>query len=659
MVAPHSNDETPPVSGERYEASLSIDGRYRLLIESIRDYAIYMLSPTGRISSWNPGAERFKGYTADEIIGRHFSVFYTPEDRDSGLPSRALQIATDTGKFEAEGWRVRKDGTRFWAYVVIDPIRLPSGEIAGFAKITRDLTERRAVEETLRASQEQFRLLVEGVTDYAIYMLSPTGEVASWNSGAERIKGYTPAEIIGSHFSRFYTDEDKKTGEPARALETAARVGRYEKEGRRVRKDGTHFWASVVIDAVRSGDGTLIGYAKVTRDVTAQREARQALLQAQKIDAIGQLTGGVAHDFNNLLTAILGSLEMLRKRLPDDPKAHSLIQNATLGAQRGAALTQRMLAFARRQELKMDAIDVPDLVRGMSELLQRSVGGTVEIETKFPLTLSRVLTDANQLELALLNLIVNARDAMPDGGRITISTRERRVSEGEVSGLRPGRYVCLSVQDTGFGMDESTLQKALEPFFTTKGIGKGTGLGLPMVLGVAEQSGGTLLLKSVKDNGTTVEMWLPVATLETTPKIPAPEPSAATLPQMTVLVVDDDSLVLNNTVAMLEDLGHTVLPATSAEEALAIFERNGGIDLIIADHAMPYMTGAQLASILRTRAPNLPVIVATGYAELPAALSKGLIKLAKPFSAAQLVRAMSSTINRTTASAKVVPFGKV
>jgi PAS domain S-box-containing protein len=209
MQTPNST-ETDQLSGERYEASLTQDGRYRLLIESIRDYAIYMLSPTGLVTSWNPGAERFKGYKADEIIGRHFSTFYTAEDRDAGVPARALQTATDTGKFEAEGWRVRKDGTRFWAYVVIDAIRLPSGKLAGFAKITRDLTERRVAEEALKANQEQFRLLVQGVTDYAIYMLSPSGEVASWNAGAHRIKGYTPAEIIGSHFSRFYTEEARR-----------------------------------------------------------------------------------------------------------------------------------------------------------------------------------------------------------------------------------------------------------------------------------------------------------------------------------------------------------------------------------------------------------------------------------------------------------------
>ena len=370
-----------------------------------------MLDPTGIVTSWNPGAQRFKGYAPAEIIGQHFSRFYSEEDRKAGLPARALETAAREGKFESEGWRVRKDGTRFWAYVVIDPIRGPSGEIVGFAKITRDLTERKEAEQALRQSEEQFRLLVQGVTDYAIYMLDKEGRVTNWNVGAQRIKGYLPHEIIGRHFSQFYTDEDRKAGEPQKALETAAREGRFEKEGWRVRKDGSRFWAHVVIDAIRDDFGEILGYAKITRDITERKEAqqklektREALLQSQKMDAIGQLTGGIAHDFNNLLMAVLGSLELMRKRLPDDPKLKALLENAVQGAQRGATLTQRMLAFARRQELKQETIDIPELVRGMTDLLQRSLGPSVGIETRFPLVLKPIQADANQLEMALLNL---------------------------------------------------------------------------------------------------------------------------------------------------------------------------------------------------------------------------------------------------------------
>jgi PAS domain S-box-containing protein len=631
-------------SRARYEESLTEDGRYRLLVEGISDYAIYLLSPTGTITSWNRGAEIFKGYTADEIVGRHFSEFYTREDRENGLPARGLEIAAREGKFESEGWRVRKDGGRFWAYVVIDPIRAADGELIGFAKITRDLTERRAAEESLRRSQEQFRLLVHGVTDYAIYMLSPAGEISSWNSGAERIKGYTADEILGSHFSRFYTAADRDAGEPARALAIAAKEGRFEKEGQRVRKDGTVFWANVVIDALRAPNGSLLGFAKITRDVTTQREsrraleeAREALFQAQKMDAVGQLTGGVAHDFNNLLMVIKGSLELLRKRVLEDPRALHLLENAQLGANRGMALTQRMLAFARRQELKVSVVDIPALVAGMAELLTRSLDTKVELELRFPLKLACVLADSNQLELAILNLVVNARDAMPTGGGIIISAKEASLKDAPAE----GRYVCLSVTDSGEGMDAQTLARATEPFFTTKGVGKGTGLGLPMVHGVAQQSGGRFILKSEKGRGTTAEIWLPCAPAA------AADPPIRSVPMVqpivktrVVMVVDDDMLVLHSAAAMLEDLGHRVLQATSGKDALALLAQHPEVEVLITDHAMPNMTGAELAEKVQGISPSLPVVLATGYAELPAGLAVTLTRLAKPFTQRELENAI-------------------
>ena len=429
------------------------DGRYRLLVESITDYAIYMLDPNGIVSSWNPGAQRFKGYRANEIIGQHFSRFYTEQDRKTGLPARALATARREGKFESEGWRVRKDGSQFWAAVVIDPIRSPSGDIVGYAKITRDLTERKQAEQMLKLSEQQFRLLVQGVTDYAIYMLDPEGNVSNWNIGAQRIKGYTPEEIIGRHFSQFYTEEDRANGEPSRALEIAEREGKFEREAWRVRKDGSRFWAHVVIDALRDETGTLLGFAKITQDITERREAqlkldsaREALVQSQKMEAIGHLTGGIAHDFNNLLMAVLSSLELIRKRLPADPKLSALLDNAVRGAERGAVLTKRMLAFARRQELNTEIIQIPDLVRGMSDLLQRSLGQSISIETRFPLRLSPIIADANQLEMALLNLAVNARDAMPEGGQIIIAAREEKLSAGNDEQPETGT-ICAPERD--------------------------------------------------------------------------------------------------------------------------------------------------------------------------------------------------------------------
>ena len=649
-----------------FSTSLTEDGRYRLLVQAVTDYAIYMLDPTGVVTSWNPGAERFKGYVSAEIIGQHFSRFYTEEDQKAGLPARALETASREGKFESEGWRVRKDGTRFWAYVVIDPIRDPLGGIVGFAKITRDLTERKKAEQALRQSEEQFRLLVQGVTDYAIYMLDQEGRVTNWNLGAQKIKGYLPHEIIGRHFSQFYTDEDRKAGEPQRALETAEREGRFEKEGWRVRKDGSRFWAHVIIDPIRDELGEIFGYAKITRDITERMESqlklektREALLQSQKMDAIGQLTGGIAHDFNNLLMAVLGSLELMRKRLPNDPKLMALLENAVQGAQRGTTLTQRMLAFARRQELKQEAIDIPELVRGMTDLLQRSLGPFVGIETRFPLFLKPIRADANQLEMALLNLTVNARDAMPDGGQIVMTAREESIPVGHFSGLKPGPYVRLAVTDSGDGMDEDTLKRATEPFFTTKGIGKGTGLGLPMVHGLAEQTGGRFTLQSRRGKGTTAELWLPVAEAQSrvTERIQHSAPDTAKEPvSLVVLAVDDDVLILTNTIAMLEDLGHVGFAASSGQEALDILRCEDSIDLVITDQAMPKMTGVQLAKAIEGEWPDLPVILATGYAELGRGMGADLPKLSKPFTQAQLGLQLTRTHPRPAKSGRVLTF---
>jgi PAS domain S-box-containing protein len=650
----------------RFAESLSDDGRYRLLIEAVTDYAIYMLDPTGIVSSWNPGAQRFKGYTPSEIIGQHFSRFYTPEDQKRGIPALALATAVNEGKFESEGWRVRKDGSRFWAYVVIDPIRTPTGEVVGFAKITRDLTERKAAEDELKKSQEAFRLLVQGVSDYAIYMLDTTGVVTNWNLGAQRIKGYLPEEIIGHHFSTFYTEEDRQTGEPRKALETVERAGRFEKEGWRVRKDGSRFWAHVIIDPIRDDHGKLIGYAKITRDITERKNtqqqleaAREALHQSQKMEAIGQLTGGVAHDFNNLLMAVLGSLELMRKRLPDDPKLLALLENAVQGAQRGTVLTKRMLAFARRQELKKEAVDIPELVRGMTGLLQRSLGPSILIETHFPLVSKAVLADANQLEMILLNLTVNARDAMPDGGRVVIATREEILRAGDGSRLQPGAYICLTVSDTGMGMDETTLRRAMEPFFTTKGLGKGTGLGLSMVHGVAEQSGGWFTLRSRQGEGTTAELWLPVA--EGQPQQVGRSErrvidAVADQRSLVVLAVDDDGLVLTNTVAMLDDLGHAGISASSGKEALNILRQQNSVDLVITDYAMPQMNGLQLAGAIKKEWPELPVIIATGFAEMEPETESSLPKLAKPFTEAELAKELERVVPRARIGGRVLKF---
>ena len=504
----------------------------------------------------------------------------------------------------------------------------------------------------------RYRLLIDAIHDYAIYMLDPGGHVSSWNPGAHRFKGYEAHDILGRHFSCFYTEEDRAAGIPMRNLGLATSEGRFESEGWRVRRDGSRFWAHVVIDAIRDDEGGLIGFAKITRDITQQHEtgkaleqAQQALFQAQKMESIGQLTGGVAHDFNNLLMAVLGSLELVQKRIGGsvDAKTRSLLDNAIQGAQRGASLTRRMLAFARRQELNTEALEFPALVQGMTGLLERSIGPGVTICTRFDPDLPLALTDANQLEGALMNLVVNARDAMPQGGQITIAGRKETMRVDNALALPPGDYVCLSVADTGEGMDPATLTHAIEPFFTTKGVGKGTGLGLPMVHGLAEQSGGRLRLTSRPGAGTTVEVWLPAAPggAAAAPRgwtaYAAAQPASESS-RRKILAVDDDNLVLMNTSAMLEDLGHVVVEAQSGAQALQLLASDPDIDLLVTDQAMPHMTGLQLAETARALRPGLQVILATGFAELPPGADPTLERLAKPFTQAELAEVVARAV---------------
>jgi signal transduction histidine kinase/ActR/RegA family two-component response regulator len=382
---------------------------------------------------------------------------------------------------------------------------------------------------------------------------------------------------------------------------------------------------------------------------TRERETALAqLFEAQKMDTIGQLTGGVAHDFNNLLMAVLGSLSLLEKRLPDDPRSHRLLQNAVQGAQRGAALTQRLLAFSRRQELKPEAVDVAQLVNGMRELLERALGHGVELITQFQAALPAALADANQLELALLNVALNARDAMPNGGKLTVSASPYSQLENDPdTTLQPGDYLRIAIADDGIGMNDVTLAKATEPFFTTKGPGKGTGLGLSMVHGLAAQSGGRLRIDSEPNKGTRLELWLPLAkTAPAAVSVDAHiEKVAPRMGTCRILIVDDDLLVMTGTSAMLEDLGHTPIEAHSGAEALAKLASGTAVDIVITDHAMPAMTGLQLARSIQERHPGIPIILATGYAELPVdPASLGILRLAKPCTQYEIALAIQSAL---------------
>lgn len=633
----------------KFEAGKSADSSaYEGLVQSIVDYAIYMLSPDGLVVSWNPGAERIKGYTAEEIVGQHFSRFYTPEEIEKDFPGHALKLAREAGRFSAEGWRVRKNGSRFWASVVIDPIR-QDGSIIGFAKITRDITEHREASIAALAAERRFRILVQGVTDYALFMLDPDGIVTNWNTGAQRIKGYTEDEIVGQHFSRFYTAEDRAEKLPWLALETARREGRYHAEGWRQRKDESRFWASVVIDAIYADDGNLLGFAKITRDLTERREAeielarsREQLFQSQKMEAVGQLTGGLAHDFNNLLAGITGSFELIRSRIAQG-RIGELERYVTAGlsaATRAAALTHRLLAFSRRQTLQPVPLNANKLIAGIEDLVRRTVGPAITVEAVSAAGLWVCLCDANQLENAILNLCINARDAMPEGGRLTIETANAWVDEEGARGrdMPPGQYVAVCVTDTGIGMTPEIVARAFDPFFTTKPIGMGTGLGLSMIYGFAQQSGGQARIYSEVGQGTTVKLYLPRHYGNEKEEISSPQ--SPEMPRALhgeiVLVVDDEPTIRMLIIDTLAELGYRAIEAGDAASGLRVLQSDARVDLLISDVGLPGgMNGRQMVDAARTSRPDLKVLFVTGYADNAAigngVLGPGMHVLTKPF----------------------------
>jgi PAS domain S-box-containing protein len=518
------------------------------------------------------------------------------------------------------------------------------------------LAEREAV--ALRRSEERFRWLYQR-TPLPLHSLDQDGRIEDATEAWLDLMGYRREEITGRPLMNFMTEASARQLVQSDWPALLEQGELKEAEYRVVTKAGDFLDVVASARVERAERGVVLRVLGGLTDVTERKRTEEALRQSQKLEAIGQLTGGIAHDFNNLLAAIMGNLELLRKRHPGDPKTAYFVGNALLAVERGAGLTQRLLAFARRQELKPKAVDIPELVRGMADLLQRSIGPRIEVDTHFPLRLSCAHVDANQLELALLNLAVNARDAMPEGGRFSISGSERVLLPGGENGLNPGMYVCLSVTDTGIGMDATTLARAAEPFFTTKEVGKGTGLGLAMVHGLAAQSGGCLILRSEPGQGTTAELWLPAA--QEKPQAKWKQGAAEAAPTLlhvaplTILVVDDDALVLANTAAMLEDLGHTVLQAPSGHDALALLRAGHRVDLVMTDHAMPGMTGAQLASTLRSERPELPILLVSGYADMPADTPDQVGKLNKPFDQAALAQAVSDTVGLSNGAA-IIPL---
>ncbi len=670
-----------------------------------------LLDPTGIVWDVNSAALRSVGLTRGEVRGQPLWEARwwqdSAEAREQIKAAIELAAGGESVRYDADIIG-RTDGQLIAVDFSVQPVKDRDGIVRLLICEGFDVTERRQrVEAAMRESEERleatvaqrtkqllasnakllveaeqrekaegrFKLLVEGVVDYAIYMLDPTGVITNWNAGAERIKGYSSHEIIGQHFSRFFSDADRAADVPGKALRTAQAEGKYEAEGWRMRKDGTPFWASVLIDPLRDKSGVLLGFAKITRDITERREAaialertREQLAQAQKMEGIGHLTGGVAHDFNNLLAIIMGNLETLQRVLQqpgvDADRLRSLADNAMGGAQRAASLTQRLLAFSRQQPLDPKVIDVSKLVVGMSDLLARSLGEQIVVETVLAAGLWPAHVDPNQLEVAILNLALNARDAMSQGGKLTIETANAYLDEtyaATQAELISGQYIVISVADNGCGMTQQVAARAFEPFYTTKDAGHGTGLGLSQVYGFVKQSGGHLRLYTDVGKGTMVKIYLP--------RLPAGHESAevsvvVSTPARgdsfeTVLVVEDEDNVRAYTTEILRELGYRAYQANTGAAALRLLQSHPEVQLLFTDVGLPGgMNGRQLAQEACARHRGLKVLFTTAYAQQAIVhdgrLDPGVQLITKPYTYAALASKLREVLDAVSRPGRVL-----
>lgn len=617
--------------------------RFAHLIGAIADYAIYTLDRTGRVDSWNAGAEKIFGWSAAEMVGQSHGRLFSDDDQAAGFPEETLDHVRRYGRHEAPAWRVRKSGELFLCQMVIQAGRDAEGEVIGYAIVVRQIRE------VFSSSERTLRTLIEGVVDYALFMLDPNGIVSSWNRGAERLKGYKAGEIIGRHFSRFYSDADRAAGLPQRALAVAAAEGRFEAEGWRMRKDGSLFWANVVMDAIRDESGTLIGFAKITRDATERRQTQIALQEAQtqrahaqKMDALGQLTGGVAHDFNNLLMVVTGHLDVLKSRIRDDPRLIRSLDAIEAAARQGSTLTRQLLAFSRRQPFSPAVIEPSVHVETVRSMLAGVLPGSIALTVSIAPDIWPIKVDAGELELALVNLFLNARDAMPRGGSLSLTAENVILSRNDTAAEIEGEFVGMRLTDTGTGIPSDILERIFEPFFTTKALDKGTGLGLSQVYGFAHQSGGTVTVDSVLGQGTAITLFLP-RTRET-----ADEPQSTPAPAAaggSILLVEDNPEVAEVTATMLDQAGYAVHQVADADAAIETLETDR-FDLVISDITMPGShDGLALARLLRRIRPRLPVLLVTGYSSRAVEAAGEFTVLRKPFQSQQLGQAVARALH--------------
>jgi PAS domain S-box-containing protein len=588
--------------------------RLRKMVETAIDGMI-LIDARGLVKLYNPACERLFGYGPDEVLGRNVSILMPEPDRSAHDGYLRHHLTTGEQRIIGIGREVmgrRKDGTVFPFSLAVG--RFEEDGAPMFLGVIHDLTQYRRSQQRRRESEARFRLLVDAITDYAIFLMDAEGRVLTWNTGAQNLTGYTPDEAIGKTRDLYYPEAARDSGDADEALRIAAEKGRYVNEELRVRKDGSKFWASVVISALRDADGALHGFVNITRDMTERRQAdelRDQLRQAQKMEALGQLTGGIAHDFNNLLAVIVGNLELLGDLVTDD-NGNRMIQQALRNAERGAELTRRLLAFGRQQQLTPSRFDVNDLVNSMLDMLRRTLGSGVQIQPALELDVYMVEADPNQLENAILNIALNARDAMNGNGRLVIRTMLTHLTEPRVMPTRVapiGTYVMIGLRDTGSGMPADVIARVFEPFFTTKEVGKGSGMGLSMVYGFISQSGGFVEVDSLPGAGTELRLYLPALEGDRlSARRPEYDPN-----RRLVLCVDDNPDVRATMTALLGSLGFAVLPAATALDALQELRRGLPIDLLLTDIQMPGgMNGVELADEIQAKKPGLPVLFMSG-----------------------------------------------
>jgi PAS domain S-box-containing protein len=640
-------EEALRVLNDRLEAEIAQRIRERDRIWQVSEDLLGVSNFEGYFLSVNPAWTNLLAWSEDEIKKLHVSELRHPDDAARSTAGRR-RLAEGVPTVRIENRFRHKDGSWRWISWTM------TAEQGLIYLIGRHVTAEKVAAEALRESERQFRLFSEAVTDYSLIRLDAHGVVASWNAGAQRINGYTEDQIVGRHFSCFYTTADRAARVPQRVLTAAAQSGTDAAEGWRVRKDGSLYLASVVIDAVRDEDGNLIGFAKVTRDITERREAearlqraQEQLAQSQKMEALGQLTGGIAHDFNNMLMVVSGNAQLLRSRLHDvrDLRAIEAIE---LAAARGEVLTRQLLAFSRRQALRPTVIDLRQRLAELHDLLVSSDRSDINLAKEIPHDLWPVAVDVHELELALVNLVVNSRDAMPDGGTITIAAENVVLEPEDTPEHLRGDFVALRVSDNGCGIEADILPKVFEPFFTTKRLDKGTGLGLSQVYGLSRQSGGTATISSRVGAGTTVTIYLPRSRARVSERQIAEE--EAPRGRETVLLVEDNPEVQEVAGMLLEQLGYRLLQVEAAAEALQLLASGEAVDLVFTDVVMPgELDGLALARRIKENYPDIPVLLTTGYARSANILESGFPILRKPYQLSALARAVREALDRQQA----------